>query len=153
MSAPALLRYRFAARAEALADMRHVLKTSLKAKAVSDAEITRLVLAVDEAASNIIRHAYRQCAPGEIELTLTRVRGKLRFRLRDYAPPVDSKCVKPRNLDECRPGGLGINLIDDIMDRWRLRALKKRCGNVLVMFKRLTQVRVSSRRKHGSRDR
>jgi sigma-B regulation protein RsbU (phosphoserine phosphatase) len=143
MSAPALLRYRFGARAEALASMRQALRERLQAKGVPEAEIVRLVLAVDEASSNVIRHAYRDCQPGEIELTVTRVRGRLRFRLRDFAPPVDGRCLKPRDLDECRPGGLGINLIDDIMDRWRLRALKRRCGNVLVMFKRL---RARSRR-------
>lgn len=143
MSAPALLRYRFAARAEALAGMRQLLRERLTAKGVPEAEIVRLVLAVDEASSNVIRHAYRDCQPGEIELSVSRVRGRLRFRLRDFAPPVDGRCLKPRNLDECRPGGLGINLIDDIMDRWRLRALKRRCGNVLVMFKRL---RARSRR-------
>lgn len=137
MSAPALLTYRFAARAEALSGMRHALTDVLRARHVPEADITRLVLAVDEASSNVIRHAYRDCSPGEIELTVTRARGRLRFRLRDFAPPVDGRCVKPRNLDECRPGGLGINLIDDIMDRWRLRALKRRCGNVLVMFRRL----------------
>ena len=148
MSAPALLRYRFPARAEALATMRHALQNALRARSVSEAEIARLVLAVDEASSNIIRHAYRDCAPGEIELTVTRARGSLRFRLRDFAPPVDSRCVRPRNLDECRPGGLGINLIDDIMDLWRLRALRRRCGNVLVMFKRL-----GARSGRGKRDR
>ncbi len=148
MSAPALLRYRFPARAEALATMRHALQDALRARSVSETEITRLVLAVDEASSNIIRHAYRDCTPGEIELTVTRARGSLRFRLRDFAPPVDSRCVRPRNLDECRPGGLGINLIDDIMDLWRLRALRRRCGNVLVMFKRL-----GARSGRGKRDR
>ncbi|MBK8284981.1 MAG: ATP-binding protein [Ahniella sp.] len=148
MSAPALLRYRFAARAEALATMRHTLQDALRARAIHETEIARLVLAVDEASSNIIRHAYRDCTPGEIELTVTRARGSLRFRLRDFAPPVDSRCVRPRNLDECRPGGLGINLIDDIMDLWRLRALRRRCGNVLVMFKRL-----KARSGRGKRDR
>ena len=148
MSAPALLRYRFAARAEALASMRHTLQDALRARMISEPEIARLVLAVDEASSNIIRHAYRDCTPGEIELTVTRARGNLRFRLRDFAPPVDSRCVRPRNLDECRPGGLGINLIDDIMDLWRLRALRRRCGNVLVMFKRL-----KARSGRGKRDR
>lgn len=148
MSAPALLRYRFAARADALAGMRQALRDRLQAKGVPEGEIVRLVLAVDEASSNVIRHAYRDCQPGEIELTVTRGRGRLRFRLRDFAPPVDGRCLKPRNLDECRPGGLGINLIDDIMDRWRLRALKRRCGNVLVMFKRL-----GSRSRRGPKHR
>lgn len=139
MSARDLLRYRFAARPEALAGMRAELKRRLTEVRISEAEIGKLVLAVDEASTNIIRHAYGPCAPGEIELCVTRVRGQLRFRLRDFAPPVKPDCIHPRDLSECRPGGLGINLIDNIMDRWRLRALKRRCGNVLIMLKRLSK--------------
>ena len=44
--------------------------------------------------------------------------------------------IRPRDLSECRPGGLGINFIDETMDRWRLRPLR-RGGNLLVMRKRI----------------
>ena len=68
---------------------------------------------------------------------LTRERGNLRFSLRDFAPAVDPRRVRPRDLSECRPGGLGINFIDDTMDSWRLRPVKHHRGNVLTMRKRL----------------
>ena len=137
MSAPPLLRIEFAARAEALAEVRAAVQRTLMAQHVDARVVARIVLAIDEACANIIRHAYRGCGDGRIALRIERHREHLRFRLRDRAPAVDPGCVKPRDLGECRPGGLGINIIDDTMDYWRLRPLKHHCGNVLTMVRRL----------------
>jgi anti-sigma regulatory factor (Ser/Thr protein kinase) len=137
MSGRPLLRIQVPARAEALAAMRQALTLALERLHIAQRERERLVLAVHEACTNVIRHAYRECSGGCIGLCVERVRGQLRIRLRDRAPPVDPNCVKPRDLSECRPGGLGINIIDETMDRWRLRPLKHRAGNVLCMRRRL----------------
>jgi anti-sigma regulatory factor (Ser/Thr protein kinase) len=137
MSGRPLLRIIMPARADAMADMRHALAQALDRLHIAPRERERLVLAVHEACTNVIRHAYRECPGGCIGLCVERVRGQLRFRLRDRAPPVDPSCVKPRDLAECKPGGLGINIIDETMDRWRLRPLKHRAGNVLCMRRRL----------------
>jgi sigma-B regulation protein RsbU (phosphoserine phosphatase) len=137
MSAPPLLRVEFAARAESLAEVRAAVQRTLAEQGVGAREAAQLVLAIDEACANIIRHAYGGCGQGRISLSIERHRGRLRFRLRDDAPAVDPGCVKPRDLSECRPGGLGINIIDEIMDHWRLRPLKRHCGNVLTMVRRI----------------
>ena len=137
MSTRPLLNIDFPARAEALADVRAALGHALEAQGVSGREAARLVLAVDEACANIIRHAYRGCADGRIRIRVERQRGELRFRLRDAAPAVDPNCVKTRDLDDCRPGGLGVNFIDATMDRWRLRPLKHNTGNILTMVRKL----------------
>ena len=137
MSAPPLLRVSFPARAESLAEVRAAVNRTLLALAMDARVLARIVLAIDEACANIIRHAYRGCSEGRIELRIERHRGRLRFRLRDHAPAVDPGCLKPRDLSVCRPGGLGINIIDETMDHWRLRPLKRRCGNVLTMVRRL----------------
>jgi sigma-B regulation protein RsbU (phosphoserine phosphatase) len=137
MSAPPLLRIEFAARAESLAEVRAAVQRALATQHIDARVVARIVLAIDEACANIIRHAYRGCGDGRIALRIERHRDRLRFRLRDHAPAVDPGCVKPRDLNECRPGGLGINIIDDTMDHWRLRPLKRRCGNVLTMVRRL----------------
>jgi anti-sigma regulatory factor (Ser/Thr protein kinase) len=138
MSAPPLLRMEFAARAESLADVRAAVQRALAGQRIDARVAARIVLAVDEACANIIRHAYRDCGDGCIALRIERRRERLRFRLRDRAPAVDPACVKPRDLSVCRPGGLGINIIDDTMDQWRLRPLKRHCGNVLTMARRLS---------------
>jgi sigma-B regulation protein RsbU (phosphoserine phosphatase) len=137
MSARALLRMEFPAQADALKAVREALNRALDRVGVAPAERDKLVLAVHEAACNVIRHAYGNCGQGRVRLSVSRVRGQLRFVLRDYAPPVDPGKVKPRDLSVCRPGGLGINFIDDTMDRWALRPIRRRAGNVLIMRKRL----------------
>lgn len=137
MSGRALLRVEIPAQAEALRSLREALVRALERAGVEQHEKDLLVLAVHEAACNVIRHAYGNSGEGRIRLTVSRERGRLRFALRDYAPPVDPCCVRPRDLSVCRPGGLGINFIDDTMDSWRLRPIRRRAGNVLVMRRRL----------------
>lgn len=136
MSSRALLRIVIPARAEALKTLRDALHDALRPVEPDEATRERLVLAVHEAACNVIRHAYGD-RDGMLRVTLGLERGVLRFSLRDYAPPVDPARLKPRDLSVCRPGGLGINFIDDTMDVWHLRPLKRRRGNVLTMCKRL----------------
>jgi anti-sigma regulatory factor (Ser/Thr protein kinase) len=97
----------------------------------------QLVLAVDEAAANVIRHGYKNAPDGKLELSAWLVDENLEIRLRDFAPPVDASCVKPRDLMECKPGGLGVNLIDMSFDRWWFAKPDHGCGNVLVMTRRL----------------
>ena len=137
MAGRALLALEVQAQPEALRSVRGALTSALDRSGVAAEDRDRLVLAVDEAMANVIRHAYGNSCQGRVRFTLTRDRGMLRFRLRDFAPPVDPAQVKPRDLSVCRPGGLGINFIDETMDRWCLRPLPRGRGNVLTMCKRL----------------
>jgi sigma-B regulation protein RsbU (phosphoserine phosphatase) len=149
MSGPALLRLDLPAKAETLADLRVALRAAFARADISPAASERLVLAINEAVCNVIRHGYAGRDDGALHLRIERARGVLRMRLRDAAPPVDPSTIKPRDLDECRPGGLGINFIDATMDSWRLRPLRSRDGNVLTMRKRLRDVRLRSKRHQG----
>ena len=132
---PLWLRYRFLACPNALLGMRHALDAALRAQNVEEALRASLVLAVDEACANVIRHAYGAGAEGEIELCVSPFDDGIRLVILDDAPPVDPTHVRPRNLDECRPGGLGVCFIDALMDDWRLTPLLGG-GNRLQMFKR-----------------
>lgn len=132
-----LLQIDFEARPEALAGVRkRVGKALARARVEADLRY-QLVLAVDEACSNIIRHAYRGPCDARIELAMSRAGRELRIELRDYAPCVDPARVRPRDLSECRPGGLGVALIDQLMDEWRLEPDAGGCGNRLHMRKML----------------
>jgi len=136
VSARLLLQLRLPARPESLKPMRDAVCAAMTRAGAAPALRERLKLAIDEAAANIIRHAYGNCGEGEFVIAMRVVRGSLRFTLRDHAPAVDPARVQPRDLSECRPGGLGINFIDQTMDSWRLRPLR-RGGNMLVMRKRI----------------
>jgi sigma-B regulation protein RsbU (phosphoserine phosphatase) len=134
-----LLNFGFPALPQELGSMRHKLAAALARAGVETVLRQSLVLAVDEACANIIRHAYGGPCQARIDLRLSQEGPELRFELRDYAPCVDPAKVKPRDLDECRPGGLGINFIDTLMDSWSLQPLAEGGGNLLMMKKRLVE--------------
>lgn len=151
MSGRALLNLELPARADALADLRVALRHTFARASVEPAAAEMLVLAINEAVCNIICHGYAGRGDGTLHLRVELARGMLRMRLRDAAPPVDPARIKPRDLDECRPGGLGINFIDATMDSWRVRPLRRRTGNVMTMRKRLRGVRVRAAGNRGSK--
>ncbi len=140
-TADQLLYREFPARPEELRSLRAQLRHVFDVQGVALELREQLVLAVDEACGNIIRHAYGTTCDAPITLKLTRNDGALRFELRDNAPVVDPAKIKPRDLSECRPGGLGVNFIDSVMDEWRIEAQPGGKGNVLVMQKRLEVIR------------
>jgi len=134
-----LLDMKFPARAEEMRHVRARLRAALDAQEIGPELRDRLVLAVDEACTNIIRHAYADCPAGDITLRLTRERDMLGFELRDEAPCVDPTRIKPRDLSECRAGGLGVALIDQTMDTWRIEPLPGGRGNALFMHKAVVE--------------
>ncbi len=116
-----------------LRGLREQIRQSVVATGASPELAYKLVLVIDEACANVIRHGYdgQQC--GRIKLRMQQEDHELNFILRDYASPVDPECIKPRDLNECRPGGLGINFIDSVMDQWQFRSPLQGEGNVLEM--------------------
>ncbi|MGH8123364.1 MAG: ATP-binding SpoIIE family protein phosphatase, partial [Rudaea sp.] len=138
-TAHTLLELKFPARAEEMRQMRTALRSALDSEEVAPELRDQLVLAVDEACTNIIRHAYSTCEAGTIALRVTRDRDMLGFELRDEAPAVDPARIKPRDLSECRAGGMGVAFIDKLMDAWRVQPLPGGKGNILIMQKKLAK--------------
>ncbi len=99
-------------------------------------EQRKIVLAVEEACSNIIKHTYHGDCSRTIEILCSGDRDRLEVILQDSGPPVDFAKVAPRALDEVRPGGLGTHFIRSIMDEVAY-AHREGGGNVLRMAKRL----------------
>jgi sigma-B regulation protein RsbU (phosphoserine phosphatase) len=97
----------------------------------------QLVLCLDEAVTNIYRHAYNNDKSGNIDLSFKLQNNTLVFYLRDYASLVYDNSIKPRDLTQTRPGGLGINIIDSVMDSWEFATPKDGYGNLLIMKKEL----------------
>ncbi len=75
-----------------------------------------LTLGVDEACSNIIRHAYHGDPSQDIIITATVSPDAIEFRIRDFGCKVEPACIKPRPLDDIRPGGLGCVFIRRAFD-------------------------------------
>ncbi len=135
-SAHRVLELEFPAQPAEMRGVRAALRTALDAEEVAPELRDKLVLAVDEACTNIMRHAYCGCE-GNIALRLLRERDMLVFELADEAPASDPSRMQPRDLGECRPGGLGVAFIDTLMDEWRIEPSQSGKGNILRMRKRL----------------
>ena len=71
------------------------------------------------------------------ELEIERCGEDLVVSLQDFAPKIDPKEVKPRDLDEIRPGGLGTHLIREMMDSAEFVRAESGRGNLLRMVKRI----------------
>ena len=94
----------------------------------------RIVLAVDEACSNIIKYAYEGDFTGTIGLKLILDRTKLRIELMDSGKKPDVAKIAPRELDEIRPGGLGTHFIAEVFDSVKYDT-SAASGTVLTMEK------------------
>jgi anti-sigma regulatory factor (Ser/Thr protein kinase) len=82
-----------------------------------DATSQMLILALDEACSNMIKHAGDDPPDRRIEVESSLGDRGVRFRLRDYCGQSDVPNIKPRDLATPEPGGLGTHFITRIMDR------------------------------------
>lgn len=132
-----LLDFRIPARASELHGVRARIRACVADAGASEACVSDVVMAVDEACQNIIRHAYRDLEDGVIEIAVERQGPELVFSLRDYAPEIDPARVRPRDLEDLRPGGLGTHLIRQGMDRTEFLRPPSGPGNLLRMVKRI----------------
>ena len=132
-----ILNLAVAARAGQLKTIRTAVGAALE-KAGCDSTVCRdVTLAVDEACQNIIRHAYGGDTDEQIQLEINIQDRRLDLRLRDFAETVNVDNIKPRDLDDVRPGGLGTHFIRELMDEVEFVATNQERGNVLRMTKKL----------------
>jgi len=83
-------------------------------------EISKIVLAVDEACTNIIKHAYKYSPQGDINLRINCSQNKFVVLITDTGNHFNPELIPEPNLaafqKEKRKGGLGIFLIKKLMD-------------------------------------
>jgi len=125
----------FCSRASRLKLLRCVVRDAADLTGLDEQATDAVVLAVNEACMNIIQHAYKMEPNGRIDVTLIREQGALVIQLRDYADKVDIEQVCSRDLDDVRPGGLGVHLIDCLVDECGFLDPPEGAGNLFQMKK------------------
>jgi len=134
---PALV-LRVPSRTEYLAAIRDVTRRMAQVAGFDAAQADQLALAVDEASTNVIEHAYRGAPDRRIELRFDERGDELRVEVVDDGEAVDPRAVPQVDLrryaSERRTGGLGMHLMGRIMDTVTFRRTAR--GNVCCMVKR-----------------
>ena len=132
-----LLHMRVPALAGGLKDIRDAVRKAVLGCGCSDAVTGDIVIAVDEACQNIVRHAYAGEPGGEFIVEIRRDGDSVVVLLRDFARVVDPNSIRPRRLDDLRPGGLGTHFMREIMDDVDYQEAPGTRGNLLRMVKRI----------------
>jgi anti-sigma regulatory factor (Ser/Thr protein kinase) len=131
---------RFAAKFEFLDEIREFVGKVARAGGFSEREIYNIQLASDEAASNIIEHAYAGISNGTLEVSCEVKDGVMTIILVDHGAPFDpSEIPAPdltADLSERKIGGLGIYLMRKLMDEVHYKAEPEKNRNTLTMIKR-----------------
>jgi len=128
----------FPGRFESLSSIGQFVRAQAQQSGLDEKAIYQVEMAVDEACSNIIEHAYGD-KDGEISLSCRSSEDGLTVILRDTGKPFDPKTVAQPNLDaeleERESHGLGLFFIYEWMDQVHYD-YKPGVGNILTMLKR-----------------
>lgn len=129
----------FAAKFEYLDEIREFVGAIARSGGFSDKDVYNIQLATDEAASNIIEHAYERITDGVLELSCGVRDDLITIVLIDHGESFDpSEIPLPdlkADLSDRKIGGLGIFLMRKLMDEVHYEA-KSNKSNILTMTKR-----------------
>lgn len=99
-----------------LPQLREDVRRWVLAQGWTERQAGELVLALDEAVTNVIRHGYGGRPQQRILVTAEVIRDAqegegVELCIRDYGRQVDPKQICGRDLEDVRPGGLGVHII------------------------------------------
>lgn len=128
----------FSAKFEYLDEIREFVGDIARAGGFGNKDVYNIQLAADEAASNIIEHAYEGVNNGLLEVSCGMRDGAITIIMVDHGESFDPSAIPlpdlKADLSERKIGGLGIFLMRKLMDEVRYEA--KKTGNILTMIKR-----------------
>jgi len=99
-----------------------------------ESAIEDIKLAIDEACSNVIKHAYGGDTHQSILVRYKMTRKGFEVLIEDNGAKVQPESVEGRNLDDIRPGGLGVHFIKRAFDIFQFDRKKKK-GNRLRLVR------------------
>lgn len=109
-----------------LMQVRQFVEETAVAHISNQQTISDIVLAVDEAVTNIIRHGYQQQS-GTIEIIVHCHPHKIEIKLCDDSPQFDPTTVSSPNpatpLSHRKPGGMGVHMMRHLTDKIQYQQL------------------------------
>ena len=118
---PKVMTKRILSQTDHLSEVRDFISAAAGEFGFSEEDIANISLAVDEACTNIIKHAYQNAPDKEIEISVIRSKGNFEVRIVDYGKKFDPTEIRPpdlrQNMAHHRRGGLGVYLMKRLMDK------------------------------------
>jgi|TARA_B100000959_G_scaffold266941_1_gene309904 anti-sigma regulatory factor (Ser/Thr protein kinase) len=99
--------------------IRKLVTSAATQSGFSNREAGQVSMAVDEALGNIYRHGYMGSTEGRVRFmykTFTSPSPKILIEIEDDAIQIDSELIRSRDLEDVKPGGLGVHLIQSVMN-------------------------------------
>ncbi len=129
----------FPAKYEDLDGIRTFAEQAAKDAGLTECEVYEVQLAVDEACTNIIEHAYGIDVMGDIEITCNASADGLTIILRDHGKPFSPNLIilpdRSADVKKHKVGGLGLYIIYRLMEDVSFEPAGE-SGNLLTMVKR-----------------
>lgn len=132
-----LERIHMLSRADKLKPMRDFVRNVAEKQGCCPENLDCVVMAINEGCMNVIQHAYNNQENEEIIVELWKDKEELIVKIFDFAENVDIGSIHSRDLDDIRPGGLGVHIINQVMDSVEYKNNSSGTGNILEMRKQL----------------
>ncbi len=108
-------------RTEKLLEVREFVLQAARKFGFSVEESSKIVLAVDEACTNVIKHAYHYAPDRKIEIVIQPNKDRIQITVIDDGKSFDPSIAKlpdlRQHLSHYRRGGLGVYLMRTLMDK------------------------------------
>ena len=129
----------FAVNSKSLKDVRDFAREIFDQSPVFSQQKDELVLAIAEAAQNIVKHGYKgvENTTDRMEIKISLNDTQLEIGFYDKGKPVVPGNVQHRKLDDIKPGGLGTFFIKQIMDGAVFKKDQQGWVNHLVLTKKI----------------
>lgn len=123
-------------RTENLSSIRDFIASSAREAGITEDVVENIILAVDEACSNIIKHAYKLNPEGEIIIELDFKDDKFKVTIQDHGASFEPDSVPEPDLQKYyrqrRVGGLGMYLMKSLMDDVQYISVPGKYNRVLL---------------------
>ena len=120
-----------------LAAIRDFVKSSAEESGFSNDTVGKIILAVDEACTNVIKHAYKFSSDREITVGINLRDSKFTISIVDQGSKFNPDIIPEPNLTEYhkqrRVGGLGMFLMKKLMDEVSYQTLSNNKNQVVLV--------------------
>lgn len=126
---------------EELSAIRDFIRQNISTTGIPEDKVEKIILAVDEASTNVVKHAYHYAKDKEIRIHLELKPDTCVVTITDFGDSFDpNEIPKPdmkQYLEEKRVGGLGLYLMRTLMDEVQYTSYDGKY-NKLVLIKKLS---------------